>query len=144
MLWQLILGQPQIGSGNVPTSDDSYWAAWASLGRTQAAQRRSGPDEQPGSTRGATVRGVVIAASTPWLAGGGNLAFALRLAREGPLRTTAGRGRWRTDTANQRGGEWMGAGKNSSRRRWKLQQDEHSFQHTSPTHYLSWPSPRSH
>jgi hypothetical protein len=27
MLWQLILGQPQIGSGNVPTSDDSYWAA---------------------------------------------------------------------------------------------------------------------
>jgi hypothetical protein len=40
--------------------------------------------------------------------------------------------------------EWMGADKNSSRRRWKLQQDEHDFQHTSPTHYPSWPSPRSH
>jgi hypothetical protein len=51
---------------------------------------------------------------------------------------------WRTDTANQRGGEWMGADKNSSRRRWKLQQHEHGFQHTSPTHYPSWPSPRSH
>jgi hypothetical protein len=38
----------------------------------------------------------------------------------------------------------MGADKNSSRRRWKLQQDEHGFQHTSPTHYPSWPSPRSH
>jgi hypothetical protein len=25
---------------------------------------------------------------------------------------------WRTDTANQRGREWMGADKNSSRRRW--------------------------
>jgi hypothetical protein len=54
------------------------------------------------------------------------------------------RQRWRTDTANQRGGEWMGADKNSSRRRWRLQQDEHGFQHTSPTHYPSWPSPRSH
>jgi hypothetical protein len=41
-------------------------------------------------------------------------------------------------------GEWMGADKNSSRRRWKLQQDEHGFQHTSPTHYPNWPSPRSH
>jgi hypothetical protein len=41
-------------------------------------------------------------------------------------------------------GEWMGADKNSSRRRWKLQQDEHDFQHMSPTHYPSWPSPRSH
>jgi hypothetical protein len=41
-------------------------------------------------------------------------------------------------------GEWMGADKNSSRRRWRLQQDVHGFQHTSPTHYLSWPSPRSH
>jgi hypothetical protein len=41
-------------------------------------------------------------------------------------------------------GEWMGADKNSSQRRWRLQQDEHSFQHTSPTHYPSWPSPRSH
>jgi hypothetical protein len=38
----------------------------------------------------------------------------------------------------------MGADKNSSRRRWKLQQDELSFQHTSPTHYPSWSSPRSH
>jgi hypothetical protein len=38
----------------------------------------------------------------------------------------------------------MGADKNSSRRRWKLQQDEHSFQHKSPTHYPSCPSPRSH
>jgi hypothetical protein len=27
----------------------------------------------------------------------------------------------------------MGADKNSSRMRWKLQQDEHGFQHTSPT-----------
>jgi hypothetical protein len=38
----------------------------------------------------------------------------------------------------------MGADKKSSRRRWELQQDEHGFQHTSPTHYPSWPSPRSH
>jgi hypothetical protein len=38
----------------------------------------------------------------------------------------------------------MGADKNSSRRRWRLQQDEPDFQHTSPTHYPSWPSPRSH
>jgi hypothetical protein len=38
----------------------------------------------------------------------------------------------------------MGADKNSSRRRWRLQQDEHGFEHTSPTHYPSWPSPRSH
>jgi hypothetical protein len=38
----------------------------------------------------------------------------------------------------------MGADKNSSRRRWELQQDEQSFQHMSPTHYPSWPSPRSH
>jgi hypothetical protein len=38
----------------------------------------------------------------------------------------------------------MGADKNSSRRTWRLQQDEHDFQHTSPTHYPSWPSPRSH
>jgi hypothetical protein len=38
----------------------------------------------------------------------------------------------------------MGADKNSSRRTWRLQQDEHNFQHTSPTHYPSWPSPRSH
>jgi hypothetical protein len=44
----------------------------------------------------------------------------------------------------ERGGELMGADKNSSRRRWKLQQDEHGLQHTSPTHYPSWPSPRSH
>jgi hypothetical protein len=51
---------------------------------------------------------------------------------------------WRTEMANQRGREWMGADKNSSRRRWILQQDEHGFQHTSPTHYPSWPSPRSH
>jgi hypothetical protein len=28
--------------------------------------------------------------------------------------------------------------------RWILQQDEHGFQHTSPTHYPSWSSPRSH
>jgi hypothetical protein len=41
-------------------------------------------------------------------------------------------------------GEWMGADKNSSRRRWRLQQDEHGFQHTSPTHYQSWRSPCSH
>jgi hypothetical protein len=26
----------------------------------------------------------------------------------------------------------------------KLQQDEHGFQHTSPTHYQGWSSPRSH
>jgi hypothetical protein len=38
----------------------------------------------------------------------------------------------------------MGADKNSSRRRWRLQQDKHGFKHTSPTHYASWPSPRSH
>jgi hypothetical protein len=38
----------------------------------------------------------------------------------------------------------MGADKNSSRRRWRLQQDEHGFQHTSLTHYPSWSSPRSH
>jgi hypothetical protein len=38
----------------------------------------------------------------------------------------------------------MGADKNSSRRRWKLLQDEHGFQHTSPTHYPSLRSPRSH
>jgi hypothetical protein len=40
---------------------------------------------------------------------------------------TVGPSDWKTDTANQRGGEWMGADKNSS-----------------PTHYPSWPSPRSH
>jgi hypothetical protein len=50
---------------------------------------------------------------------------------------------WRTDTTNQRGGEWMGADKNSSRRRGRLKQDEHGFQHTSPTHYPNWPSPHS-
>jgi hypothetical protein len=38
----------------------------------------------------------------------------------------------------------MGGDKKSSRKRWKLQQDEHGFQHTSPTHYPNWPSPRSH
>jgi hypothetical protein len=38
----------------------------------------------------------------------------------------------------------MGADKISSRRIWRLQQDEHGFQHTSPTHYPSWPSPRSY
>jgi hypothetical protein len=38
----------------------------------------------------------------------------------------------------------MGAGKNSSSRRWQLQQDEHGFQHTSLTHYPCWPSPHSH
>jgi hypothetical protein len=38
----------------------------------------------------------------------------------------------------------MGADKNSSRKRWILQHDEHDFQHTSPTHYPSWPSPRNH
>jgi hypothetical protein len=37
----------------------------------------------------------------------------------------------------------MGADKNSSRRRWRLQQDEHGFQHTSPTYKPSWSSPRS-
>jgi hypothetical protein len=41
-------------------------------------------------------------------------------------------------------GEWMGADKNSSQRRWRLQQDEHNFQHTSPTYYPSWPRPRNH
>jgi hypothetical protein len=41
-------------------------------------------------------------------------------------------------------GEWMGFDKNSSPRRWGFQQDEHGFQHTSPTHYPSWPSPCSH
>jgi hypothetical protein len=35
----------------------------------------------------------------------------------------------------------MGADKNSSRRRWRLQQDEHGFQQTSLTHYPSCPSP---
>jgi hypothetical protein len=35
----------------------------------------------------------------------------------------------------------MGADKNSSRRKWKLQQDEHGFQHTSPIHYLSYGHP---
>jgi hypothetical protein len=38
----------------------------------------------------------------------------------------------------------MGADKNSSRRKWRLQQDEHGFQHTSLTNYPSCPSPRSH
>jgi hypothetical protein len=38
----------------------------------------------------------------------------------------------------------MGADKNSYRRRRRLQQDEHGFQHSSPTHYPSWSSPRSH
>jgi hypothetical protein len=38
----------------------------------------------------------------------------------------------------------MGADKNSSRVRWRLQQDEHGFQHTSLTHYPKWLSPRSH
>jgi hypothetical protein len=38
----------------------------------------------------------------------------------------------------------MGADKKFSRRRGRLQQDEHGFQHTSPTHYPNWPSPRSH
>jgi hypothetical protein len=33
-------------------------------------------------------------------------------------------GEWRTDTANQRGREWMGVDKNSSRRRWGLHQDD--------------------
>jgi hypothetical protein len=37
----------------------------------------------------------------------------------------------------------MGADKNSSRRRWKLQQDEHGFQHTSPTDYPSATRPRN-
>jgi hypothetical protein len=41
-------------------------------------------------------------------------------------------------------GERMRADKNSSRRRWRLQQDEHNFQHTSPSYYPSWPSPHSH
>jgi hypothetical protein len=41
-------------------------------------------------------------------------------------------------------GEWMGADKNSSRRRWRVQQDEHGFQHTTPTHYPNWPSSHSH
>jgi hypothetical protein len=34
----------------------------------------------------------------------------------------------------------MRADKNSCRRWWKLQQDEHDFQHTSPTHYPNWPT----
>jgi hypothetical protein len=38
----------------------------------------------------------------------------------------------------------MGPDKNSSRMRWKLQQDEHGFHHTSPNHYPSRPSSRSH
>jgi hypothetical protein len=38
----------------------------------------------------------------------------------------------------------MGADKKSSRRRWRLQQDEHGFQHTSPTQHPSCSSPRSH
>jgi hypothetical protein len=41
-------------------------------------------------------------------------------------------------------GEWMGVNKNTSWRRWRLQQDEHDFQHTSSTHYPSWTRPRSH
>jgi hypothetical protein len=59
-------------------------------------------------------------------------------------KSSSGAHAWRTDTANQRGGEWMGADKNSSRKRWKLQKDEHGFQHMSPTHYPSWSSPCSH
>jgi hypothetical protein len=50
---------------------------------------------------------------------------------EGPIRRT-----------REGGSEWEP--KNSSRRRWRLQQDEYGFQHTSPTHYPSWTSPRSH
>jgi hypothetical protein len=50
---------------------------------------------------------------------------------EGPIRRT-------------REGGGMGADKNSSRRIWKLQQDEQVFQHTSPTHYPNWSGPRSH
>jgi hypothetical protein len=38
----------------------------------------------------------------------------------------------------------MGPDKNSSRRRCRLQQDEHGFLHTSSTHYPNRPSPRSH
>jgi hypothetical protein len=38
----------------------------------------------------------------------------------------------------------MGADKISSRRRWKLLQDELGFQHTSLTHHPSWPNPHSH
>jgi hypothetical protein len=38
----------------------------------------------------------------------------------------------------------MRADKNSFRRRWRVQQDEHGFQHTSLTHSPSWPSPCSH
>jgi hypothetical protein len=38
----------------------------------------------------------------------------------------------------------MGADKNSSRRRCRLQQDEHGFLHTSSTDYPNRPSPRSH
>jgi hypothetical protein len=38
----------------------------------------------------------------------------------------------------------MGADKNSSRRRCRLQQDEHGFLRTSSTHYPNRPSPRSH
>jgi hypothetical protein len=61
-------------------------------------------------------------------------------------RTSAkGRRRWVKDRYGEpQRGEWMRANENSSPRRWKLQQDERGFQHTSPTHYLSWPSPRSH
>jgi hypothetical protein len=44
----------------------------------------------------------------------------------------------------ERAGGWMGADKNYSRRRWRLQQDEHGFQHTSPPHYPSCPVPRNH
>jgi hypothetical protein len=64
---------------------------------------------------------------------------------------SAGRARWALGGGHLKDrygkperGECMGADKNSSRRRWKLQQDERDFQHTSPTHYPSWPSPRSH
>jgi hypothetical protein len=38
----------------------------------------------------------------------------------------------------------MGADKNSSRWRSKLQLDERGFRHTSSTYYQDWPSPRSH
>jgi hypothetical protein len=38
----------------------------------------------------------------------------------------------------------MGVDKNSSRRRYRLQQDEHDFQHTSPTQLLSYGPPWAH
>jgi hypothetical protein len=51
---------------------------------------------------------------------------------------------WKTDTGDQRGGIWMGADKNSSRRRWTLQQDKHNNQARHRLNYPSWSRSCSH